>query len=122
MQDDPLPAGCVDQRVEPFNLPLQPGPVIITRSRSIRTCHFPGYSSSSGLSTKVGHDGSILRRDDTYRLLIEEAGAYEGQLQVIAVDNDVPDFAAQSVALNLWHQLIALYVSGSMPELESGDG
>lgn len=62
----------------------------------------PGLLVLDGLSTNVGHEGFDLeRRDDTYRLLMEEAQAYLGQLQIIAVDNDVPDFAADAVVLTL---------------------
>lgn len=82
----------------------------------------PGLLVLDGLSTNVGHEGFDLeRRDDTYRLLMEEAGAYEGQLQVIAVDNDVPDFAAQSVVLNLAPD-DRLVRSASTPEPEPEDG
>ncbi len=55
-----------------------------------------------GLSNNVGHEGFDLeRRDDTYRLLMEEAASYDGQLQIIAVDNDVPAFASHTVVLQL---------------------
>lgn len=62
----------------------------------------PGLLILDGLSTNVGHEGFDLeRRDDTYRLLMEEAQAYEGRLQIVAVDNDVPAFAADAVVLTL---------------------
>ncbi len=61
----------------------------------------PGLLILDGLSNNVGHEGFDLeRRDDTYRLLIEEAAAYAG-LQIIVVDNDVPDFALDAVVLVL---------------------
>jgi hypothetical protein len=62
----------------------------------------PGLLVLDGLSNNVGHEGFDLeRRDDTYRLLIEEVERYDGRLQVIALDNDVPDFAASEVVLTL---------------------
>ena len=62
----------------------------------------PGLLVLDGLSNNVGHEGFDLeRRDDTYRLLMEEVQKYAGRMQVIALDNDVPAFAADSVVLTL---------------------
>ena len=62
----------------------------------------PGLLVLDGLSSNVGHEGFDLdRRDDTYRLLMEEVNRYQGRLQVIALDNDVPSFALDSVVLTL---------------------
>ncbi len=58
----------------------------------------PSLLVLDGLSNNVGNEGFDLeRRDDTYRLLMEEVVKYGGRLQVIALDNDVPTFAADSV-------------------------
>ncbi len=55
-----------------------------------------------GLSSNVGHEGfDLARRDDTYRLLMEETQRYAGRLQVIALDNDVPQFGRDSVVMTL---------------------
>ena len=62
----------------------------------------PGLLILDGLSSNVGHEGfDLARRDDTYHLLMEEARRYRGKLQVIALDNDVPDFALDSIVLTL---------------------
>lgn len=62
----------------------------------------PSLLVLDGLSNNVGHEGFDLeRRDDTYRLLMEEVERYGGRLQVIALDNDVPDFAEQAIAITL---------------------
>ena len=62
----------------------------------------PGLLVLDGLSSNVGHEGFDLdRRDDTYRLLMDEACRYRGKLQVIALDNDVPDFALDSIVVTL---------------------
>lgn len=62
----------------------------------------PGLLVLDGLSSNVGHEGfDLARRDDTYRLLMEEVNRYQGRLQVIALDNDVPSFAFDSVVLTL---------------------
>ncbi|MDE0498389.1 MAG: hypothetical protein OXH86_13640 [Acidimicrobiaceae bacterium] len=62
----------------------------------------PSLLILDGLSSNVGHEGFDLeRRDDTYRLLIEETERYGGRLQVIALDNDVPSFGRDSVVLTL---------------------
>ena len=62
----------------------------------------PGLLVLDGLSSNVGHEGfDRERRNDTYRLLMEEAAHYQGQLQVIALANDVPGFALDSVVLTL---------------------
>jgi hypothetical protein len=62
----------------------------------------PGLLVLDGLSNNVGHEGFDLeRRDDTYRLLMEEVEKYTGRMQVIAVDNDVPAFASNAVVLTL---------------------
>lgn len=62
----------------------------------------PSLLVLDGLSNNVGHEGfDLARRDDTYRLLMEEVARYEGRLQVIALDNDVPDFALDVVAVTL---------------------
>lgn len=62
----------------------------------------PNLLVLDGLSNNVGHEGFDLeRRDDMYRLLMAEVVRYEGRLQVIALDNDVPDFATPSVTETL---------------------
>jgi len=62
----------------------------------------PGLLVLDGLSNNVGHEGFDQDRlNDVYRLLIEETTNYEGRLQVIASDNDVPEFALESVAVEL---------------------
>ena len=62
----------------------------------------PSLLVLDGLSNNVGHEGfDLARRDDTYRLLMEEVERYDGRLQVIALDNDVPDFATDFVVLTL---------------------
>lgn len=62
----------------------------------------PSLLVLDGLSNNVGHEGFDLeRRDDTYRLLMDEVARYGGRLQVIALDNDVPDFADSAVVLTL---------------------
>lgn len=62
----------------------------------------PSLLVLDGLSNNVGHEGfDLARRDDTYRLLMEEVARYEGRLQVIALDNDVPEFALDAVAVTL---------------------
>lgn len=62
----------------------------------------PSLLVLDGLSNNVGSEGfDLARRDDTYRLLMEEALRYDGRLQVIALDNDVPDFALDAVAVTL---------------------
>lgn len=62
----------------------------------------PSLLVLDGLSNNVGHEGfDLARRDDTYRLLMEEVLRYDGRLQVIALDNDVPDFALDVVAVTL---------------------
>lgn len=62
----------------------------------------PSLLVLDGLSNNVGHEGFDLdRRDDTYRLLMEEVATYNGRLQVIALDNDVPEAALESVVETL---------------------
>lgn len=62
----------------------------------------PGFLVLDGLSSNVGHEGfDRERRNDTYRLLMNEAARYRGRLQVIALSNDVPSFALTCVVLNL---------------------
>ena len=62
----------------------------------------PSLLVLDGLSNNVGHEGFDLeRRDDTYRLLMEEVAKYGGRLQVIALDNDVPMFAETAIAVTL---------------------
>jgi hypothetical protein len=62
----------------------------------------PSLLVLDGLSNNVGHEGfDLARRDDTYRLLMEEVTRYGGRLQVIALDNDVPDFAVEAVVVTL---------------------
>lgn len=62
----------------------------------------PSLLVLDGLSNNVGHEGfDLARRDDTYQLLMQEVERYGGRLQVIALDNDVPDFAEQAIALTL---------------------
>lgn len=62
----------------------------------------PGLLILDGLSSNVGHEGFDLeRRDDTYRLLMEEAERYQDSLQIIALDNDVPSFGLDSVVATL---------------------
>lgn len=62
----------------------------------------PSLLVLDGLSSNVGHEGfDRERRDDTYRLLLEESARYKGQLQVIALANDVPSFAQDCVVLHL---------------------
>ena len=62
----------------------------------------PSLLVLDGLSNNVGHEGfDLARRDDTYRLLIDEVDRYDGRLQVIALDNDVPEFAQDAVVLTL---------------------
>lgn len=62
----------------------------------------PSLLVLDGLSNNVGHEGfDLARRDDTYRLLMEEVEKYSGRLQVIALDNDVPEFAVEAVAATL---------------------
>ena len=69
----------------------------------------PGILVLDGLSSNVGHEGfDRERRDDTYRLLMDEAARYQGRLQVIALANDVPSFARKSIVLTLTpeHRLV----------------
>jgi len=62
----------------------------------------PSLLVLDGLSNNVGHEGFDLeRRDDTYRLLMDEVARYGGRLQVIALDNDVPAFADDAIVLTL---------------------
>jgi hypothetical protein len=62
----------------------------------------PSLLVLDGLSNNVGHEGFDLeRRDDTYRLLMDEVARYSGRLQVIALDNDVPAFAEHAVVITL---------------------
>ena len=62
----------------------------------------PGLLVLDGLSSNVGHEGFDRdRRDDTYRLLMQEVEKYRGTLQVIALDNDVPNFATDSIVSTL---------------------
>lgn len=62
----------------------------------------PGLLVLDGLSNNVGHEGfDLARRDDTYTLLMEESDRYEGRLQIIALDNDVPGFATTAVVATL---------------------
>ncbi len=44
---------------------------------------------------------ALERRDDTYRLLMAEVKNYQGRLQVIALDNNVPSFASDTVVLSM---------------------
>ncbi len=62
----------------------------------------PSLLVLDGLSNNVGSEGfDLARRDDTYKLLLEETKEYAGRLQVIALDNDVPAFAADAVVATL---------------------
>jgi hypothetical protein len=65
----------------------------------------PGFLVLDGLSNNVGSEGfDLARRDDTYRLIIDEVNRYAGRLQVIALDNDVPTFALDHVVTTLTPQ------------------
>lgn len=62
----------------------------------------PSLLVLDGVSNNVGHEGFDLeRRDAMYQLLLDEVARYEGRLQVIAFDNEVPEFAATSVVEEL---------------------
>jgi hypothetical protein len=51
----------------------------------------PGLLILDGLSANAGSEGFDQDRvNDMYRLLVKEAGTYRGDLQVIAVDNELP--------------------------------
>lgn len=81
----------------------------------------PSLLVLDGLSNNVGHEGFDLeRRDDTYRLLMAEADAYTGRLQIIALDNDVPTFAENAVVVTLTPEDRLVRLAQS-PSGQSGD-
>lgn len=81
----------------------------------------PSLLVLDGLSNNVGHEGFDLeRRDDTYRLLIEEVAKYGGRLQVIALDNDVPMFAETAIAVTLSPDDRLVRMPDSETEAQSG--
>jgi hypothetical protein len=56
-----------------------------------RALPMPGLLILDGLSANVGSEGFDQERvNDMYRLLVREAEAYQGELQVVAVDNELP--------------------------------
>ena len=62
----------------------------------------PGLLVLDGLSSNVGHEGFDRERlDDVFHLLMDETARYRNRLQVIALANDVPSFALDSVVLRL---------------------
>ena len=62
----------------------------------------PGFLVLDGLSSNVGHEGFDRERlNDVFRLLMDETRRYQSRLQVIALANDVPSFAGDSVVLRL---------------------
>lgn len=82
----------------------------------------PSLLVLDGLSNNVGHEGFDLeRRDDTYRLLMEEVERYGGRLQVIALDNDVPDFAEQAIAITLSPDDRLVRTADLEPDQQTGD-
>lgn len=82
----------------------------------------PSLLVLDGLSNNVGHEGFDLeRRDDTYRLLMEEVERYGGRLQVIALDNDVPDFAEQAIAITLSPDDRLVRTADWEPDQQTGD-
>ncbi|MGE3327927.1 MAG: hypothetical protein AB7N61_21250 [Acidimicrobiia bacterium] len=88
-----------------------------------RELPLPGLLVLDGLSNNVGNEGFDLeRRDDTYRLLMEEAAAYAGKLQVIALDNDVPAFAADAVVLTLTQEDRLIRISQPAASNEEAGG
>lgn len=59
----------------------------------------PGLLILDGLSANAGKEGfDADRLSDMYRLLISVSEQYEDRLQVIAVDNAIPEFAAVELA------------------------
>ena len=81
----------------------------------------PSLLVLDGLSNNVGHEGFDLeRRDDTYRLLMEEVERYGGRLQVIALDNDVPDFAEQAIAITLSPDDRLVRIADLEPDQQTG--
>ena len=81
----------------------------------------PSLLVLDGLSNNVGHEGFDLeRRDDTYRLLVEEVERYGGRLQVIALDNDVPDFAEQAIAITLSPDDRLVRIADLEPDQQTG--
>jgi hypothetical protein len=63
-----------------------------------RELPLPGLLVLDGLSANAGHEGfDQARVEDVYRLLLRVSDKYEGRLQIIAVDNDIPASLANEV-------------------------
>lgn len=85
----------------------------------------PSLLILDGLSNNVGHEGFDLdRRDDTYRLLMDEVARYGGRLQVVALDNDVPAFAEDAVVQTLSpdDRLVRTTSGTQAPQINETDG
>lgn len=85
----------------------------------------PSLLILDGLSNNVGHEGFDLdRRDDTYRLLMDEVARYGGRLQVVALDNDVPAFAEDAVVQTLSpdDRLVRTTSGTQAPQVNETDG
>lgn len=73
-----------------------------------RDLPLPGFVVLDGISANAGHEGFDQDRvSDVYELLIEVAQVYRSELQIIAVDNDLPsayvDTLVKSRVLDLSH-------------------
>ncbi|MDQ0819355.1 hypothetical protein QFZ69_000234 [Arthrobacter sp. V1I7] len=71
-----------------------------------RSLPLPGLLVLDGISANAGRDGFDHDRvRDMYELLIDVSDEYEGRLQIIAVDNDVPqsirDQISEGIVLDL---------------------
>lgn len=85
-----------------------------------RNLPLPGFLVLDGISANAGHEGFDQDRvSDVYELLLEVAQVYRSELQIIAVDNDLPSTYADALisrrVLDLSHDNLLI---GTVEELE----